>query len=68
MVPSGIRGSRPVAVPLVQQLRHELDSLEDQKIVSKVTEPTLWVHPIVIVPKDDGGICVVEDVLVFSAT
>ena len=60
-VPSAVRGSRPVAVPLMQKLKLELDSLEDQMIISKVTEPTVWVHPIVIVPKDNGGIRICGD-------
>ena len=30
--------------------------MEDQGIIRKVTEPTDWVHPIVIVPKKTGGI------------
>jgi hypothetical protein len=43
------------------RVKQELDSLEDQGIISKVPEPTLWVHPIVIVPKDDGGIRICGD-------
>jgi len=60
-VPSAVWVSRPVAVPLMQKLKLELDSLEEQKIISKVTEPTVWVHPIVIVPKDNGGIRICGD-------
>ena len=60
-VPSAIRGSRPISVPLMPRVKQELDSLEDQGIVSKVPEPTLWVHPIVIVSKDDGGIRICGD-------
>jgi transposase InsO family protein len=43
------------------RVKQELDSLEDQGIISQVPEPTLWVHPIVIVPKDDGGIRICGD-------
>ncbi len=43
-VPSAIRGSRLIAVPLMPRVKQELDSLEDQGIVSKVPEPTLWVQ------------------------
>jgi hypothetical protein len=60
-VPSAIRGFRPNAVPLLPRVKQELDSLEDQGIISKVPEPTLWVHPIVIVPKDNGGISICGD-------
>ena len=33
-----------------------MDQLEAQEIIRKVIEPTEWVHPIVLVPKKDGGI------------
>ena len=54
--PFALRGSRPVAVPLLPLLRTELDLLEAQDIIRKVVEPTEWVHQIVLVPKKDGGI------------
>ena len=54
--PFAIRGSRPVPEPLMPQLKLELDQLEAQGIIRRVTEPTYWVHPIVIVPKKSGGI------------
>jgi hypothetical protein len=38
------------------KVKRELDSLEKQNIIAKVTEPTAWVHPIVIVPKADDEI------------
>ena len=51
-----MRGSRPVAVPLMPQVKDELDTLEEQSIIEKLTKPTAWVHPIVLVPKRSGGI------------
>jgi hypothetical protein len=42
-------------------MKQELDSLENQGIISKVPEPTLWVHPIVNVPKDNGRIRICGD-------
>jgi hypothetical protein len=56
-----MRGSRPVAIPLLPKLKTELDSLEDQLVICKVVDPTEWVHPIVIAPKKDGGIRVCVD-------
>lgn len=53
-VPTPIKGSRTVAEPLFPRLKAELDSLEAQGIIKKVTEPTEWVHPIAIVPKKYG--------------
>ena len=54
--PVAMRGSRPVAEPLLPQLREELDALEEQTIIEKVTAPTAWVHPIVLVSKKNGRI------------
>ena len=60
-IPSGMRGSRQVAIPLLPKLKTELDSLEDQLVFCKVVDPTAWVNPIVIAPKKDGGVCVCVD-------
>ena len=54
--PLAIRGSRPVAEPLLPRLKEEITTLEKQRIIRKVTEPTAWVHPIVVVPNKDKGI------------
>ena len=54
--PVAIRGSRPVAEPLLPRLKEELAELEKQGIIRKVTDPTAWVHPIVLVPKKENGI------------
>lgn len=43
------------------KVKQELDSLEDQGIISKVSESTLRVHPIVIVPKGNGSIHICGD-------
>lgn len=50
-VPVAIRGSRPVAKPLLPRLKTELDNLEKHNRIKKVIEPKVWVHPIVIVLK-----------------
>ena len=55
-VPVPMRGSRPVAVPLMPRLKTELEELEKEGIIRKVDSPTAWVHPIVLVPKKNGGI------------
>ena len=40
----------------IPRLKEELVVLEKQGIIRKVTEPTAWVHPIVLVPKKENGI------------
>ncbi|XP_046449296.1 uncharacterized protein LOC124197793 [Daphnia pulex] len=59
--PVPMRGSRPVAVPLMQKLKDKLELQEKQGIIRKVTEPTAWVHPMVVVLKKCGGIRVTVD-------
>jgi hypothetical protein len=65
-VPVAFRGSRPVAEPLMPLLKKELDLLEQQDVVRKVSKPTAWVHPIVIAPKSDGGIRVCGDLTILN--
>ena len=60
-VPVAMRGSRPVSVPLLPRLKTELQNLENAEIIRKVTKPTAWVHPIVVVPKKNGDIRVAID-------
>lgn len=52
---------RPLAEPLKQPLKDELDSLERQGIIAKVTKPTCVFHPIVLVPKKTGGLRICVD-------
>ena len=59
--PTAIRGSRPVAEPFLPRLKEELAALEAEGIIRKVTEPTEWVHPIVLGPKKDSGIMLCVD-------
>ena len=63
-VPVAFRGSRPVAEPLMPLLKKELDLLEQQDCIRKVSKPTPWVHPIVIAPK--GGYTSVRGLYYFK--
>jgi hypothetical protein len=45
----------------MQKLKDELELQEKQGIIRKVTEPTAWVHPMVVVLKKRGGIRVTVD-------
>ena len=65
-VPVAFRGSRPVSEPLLPKLKKELNHLEEQKIVRKVTAPTAWVHPIVIAMKKDGDIRLCVDFTILN--
>ena len=53
----------PCSIPFAyrEKLRQELDSLQEQDIITPVTEPTKWCAPIVVTPKkgtDDIRQCV----------
>lgn len=41
---------------LIETVRQELTKLEKLGLIETVTEPTEWVHPIVIIQKKDGNI------------
>ena len=47
---------RPIPVALRQQVKEELDRLETANIITKVTEPTSWVNPLVCVKKSNGKV------------
>jgi hypothetical protein len=59
--PVSMRGSRPVAVTLMQKLKDEIELQEKQGLIRKVTVPTAWVHPIVVLLKKCGGIRITVD-------
>lgn len=63
---------RPDAVPVVQPYRRipvalekmvdrKLDELLDQGIIESVNEPSKWISPMVVVPKDDGDVRICVD-------
>lgn len=43
------------------KVKQELQRLEDEHVIAKVTEPTDWVSPIVIVTKKDGSLRICLD-------
>ena len=46
---------RRVAVPLLKDLEQELNKMEEMGVIRKITEPTEWCHPIVLVTKPDSN-------------
>ncbi|XP_006812157.1 uncharacterized protein LOC100366740 [Saccoglossus kowalevskii] len=47
---------RRIAIPLLPRVKDELERLESLNVIRKVTEPTDWCAPIVVVPKKDGSV------------
>ena len=56
IVPPVVHSPRRVPEALREPLKKELDNLEAQGIVSKVTEPTDWVNSLVCVTKSNGSL------------
>lgn len=53
-VPFAQMASRVVPIPLMPALEREIQRLLDLKIIESIEEPTDWVAPIVVVPKESG--------------
>ncbi|GBN21125.1 Retrovirus-related Pol polyprotein from transposon 17.6 [Araneus ventricosus] len=56
-----IAASRKIPLALENKLKDELFRMEQNGIIEKVTKPTDWVNPIVVVPKKDGSIRICLD-------
>ncbi|XP_023310292.1 uncharacterized protein K02A2.6-like [Anoplophora glabripennis] len=51
-----ISAARKIPLALKDQVKKKLDEMVSEKIIVPVTEPTDWVHPLVIAPKSNGDI------------
>lgn len=51
-----ICAARKIPIALKDKVKQKIDLLVSEKILIPVTEPTDWVHPIVIAPKSNGDI------------
>ncbi len=51
-----LHATRNVAEPYREPLKKALEDLVDQDIIEPVMGASEWLHPIVVVPKKDGGI------------
>lgn len=60
-VPPVICASRKIPLSLKDRLSEELRKMEQLGVIRKVTHPTQWVHPLVLVAKKNGGIRVCLD-------
>lgn len=58
--PFAVQYLRRIPVPLMSKVKMELDRLESLDVIKRVTEPTEWCAPIVVVPKsnDQVRLCV----------
>lgn len=58
---SHISAARKIPLALKNSVKKKLDEMVTEKIIIPVTEPTDWVHPIVIAPKPNGDIRICMD-------
>ena len=59
--PFTLSAPRRVAVPLMNKVKEELNSMEELGVIKRVTEPTDWCAGIVVVPKADGRVRICVD-------
>ena len=52
-VPFHVHTARRIPVPLIPKVTKELERMEKAGVIRKITEPTEWCSPIVVVPKKD---------------
>lgn len=56
-----VAACRKVPLILSEQVKNELIKMQNEGIIEKVTEPTDWVHPMVITRKKNGSIRICID-------
>ena len=59
--PYAVQYPRRVAVPLLPKVKGELDRLETLGVIKRVTDPTEWCAPMVVVPKLNGKVRICVD-------
>ena len=59
--PHALLTPRRVPLPLRQKVTKELDQMEKEGVISKVTEPTTWCAGMVVVPKKSGNVRICVD-------
>ena len=59
--PFSLNTPRRVPIPLMQQVRNELDRMERLGVISQVEDPTEWCAGMVVVPKANGQVRICVD-------
>lgn len=56
-----IAAPRKFPLAIIEKVKAELEKVEHDNIITKVTAPTDWVNPLVVVPKKDGSLRICLD-------
>lgn len=56
-----VSAPRKIPIALKNKVKEKLDLMVSENLIVPVTEPTDWIHPIVIVPKPNGDIRICMD-------
>ena len=54
--PFAIHAPRRIPIPLISKVKQQLDRLEASGIIRKITDPTDWCSPLVVVPKKNSDV------------
>ena len=60
-IPFALTTPRRIPLPLMAQVKEELDKMEQQNIITRVEGPTDWCASFVVVPKPNKKVCICVD-------
>ena len=53
--PYAVQVARKIPIPMMSAVKKELERMENNDVIEKITHPTAWVSPIVPVPKSNSN-------------
>ena len=56
VTPFNLCTTRHIPIPLLPQVKEELERMEQMGVIEQVDQPTQWCSPIVVVPKRNGSV------------
>ena len=60
-IPYSVNVARRVPIPLLPKVKKQLEKMVEDGIIEKVTDPTDWCAPMVVVPKPSGDVRITTD-------